>query len=97
MKARTHEPQELYNSAVDILEEMLKDQWHKDHSSTVTVKNIDGFIHCVCGYMKTAYEKGMNGDTAPDVISAMRATSEPFMKATAAVIENAYITGKKAR
>lgn len=94
MKART---QELYNSAVDILEEMLKDQWHKDHSSTVTVKNIDGFIHCVCGYMKTAYEKGMNGDTAPDVISAMRATSEPFMKATAAVIENAYITGKKAR
>lgn len=97
MKARTHEPQELYNSAVDILEEMLKDQWHKDHSSTVTVNTLDEFIHCICGYMKTAYRSGLNGDTAPDVISAMRATSEPFMKATAAVIENAYITGKKAR
>ena len=97
MKARTHEPQELYNSAVDILEEMLQTEWSDSESIVIGKDQIDGFIHCICGYMKTAYEKGMNGDTAPDVISAMRATSEPFMKATAAVIENAYITGKKAR
>lgn len=94
MKART---QEQYNRAVDILEEMLQKEWRDTDYTVVERGQVDGFIHCICGYMKMAFEQGLNQDHKPNVISAMRATHEPFLKATAAVIESAYTTGTEAR
>ena len=86
MKARTLEQ---YTKAVDLLEQMLNGE--------TADKTTQGFNHVICGFMKTAFADGINGKTAPDVISAMRATGKPFLKATAAVIENSYRDGKKAR
>lgn len=86
MKARTLEQ---YTKAVDLLEQMLNGE--------TADKTTQGFNHVICGFMKTAFADGINGKTAPDVISAMRATRKPFLKATAAVIENSYKDGLEAR
>lgn len=95
MKART--PQEMYNGAVDILEEMLKDDYRSDHSATTDIKTMDGFIHCLCGLMKTAFAHGINGDAEPGFITELKSMNEPIMSATATLLEFAYTAGIKAR
>ena len=90
MKART---QEIYDRAFELLEEMLKQDW--DERNTVSKAQGHGFIHAIVGLMKSSFEHGANGDAKPPYyIEMMRATGTEIGTATAAVLENAYITGK---
>lgn len=84
MKART---QDTYNGALAIVESQM--QYDKPMQAE--------FVHELFEAMRIAFAQGLNGNVAPDVITALKATGKPFAMSTANLIENAYTNGLKAR
>lgn len=80
----------VYLTAFDLLEKKM----NRDISNKgISAESMQGFNHILCGMMRDAFIDGLNGNQAPSIISELRATEKPFMKATAAVIEYSYNTG----
>ena len=92
MQARTR-----YTQAVDLLEQMLKQDYCNTDHTAINEKTMDGFVHCVCGLMKSAFELGYKGDNEPYYIAELKATGTPLASITAAVLEMSYTEGSKAR
>lgn len=89
---------ETANAAYDFLEDVLTEDYanySKTHDVDISVEEMRGFYHVICGLLKVAFARGFDGKNAPVAIEELRRANIPVMSIVANAVESAYNEGCK--